>query len=286
MTTHEVHLDVYEGPLDLLLYLIRKNDLDIYDIPISQITSEYLSYLDLIKELKLDVAGDFLVMTSTLMQIKARTLLPAQTAETEEGGPDPKAELVNRLLEYQRYKEAARTLGARMSVTKDIHYRGAPLISRDDYSMNASLFDLLGAFRDVLKNLKPDVREIIYEEVPVEVKIREILSFLEDKPFATFREILQRETTRRGLIATFLALLELIRLNQIVARQTEVFGEIRVYRMEALPEEVRSENAEVRSEIQKTEEETPNGMPETGDMEPKSCDYMSDVGTEDQQKTD
>jgi segregation and condensation protein A len=106
--------------------------------------------------------------------------------------------------------------------------------------MEASLFDLLDAFRDVLKNLKPEVREIVYEEVPIEVKIREILGFLSERAFATFKEILQRETTRRGLIVTFLAVLELIRLKQIVARQVEMFGDIRIYRMEALPEDLKA----------------------------------------------
>lgn len=232
MTAHEVRLEVFEGPLDLLLHLIQKDDLDIYDIPISQITSEYLSYIDLLKEMKLDVAGEFLVMAATLMQIKARTLLPAPSVEGEDG-PDPRAELVNRLLEYQRYKEAARELEKKLQNNKDFHYRGAPVFSEDDFVMDASLFDLLDAFRDVLKDLRPEVREILYEEIPIEVKIREILTFLEGRPYATFREILRRETTRHALIVSFLAILELIRLKQIVARQTDNFGEIRVYRSEA-----------------------------------------------------
>src|SRR5271154_2575839 len=112
MTTtpgYEVHLEIFEGPLDLLLFLIKKNDLDIYDIPLHEITQEYLSYLDIIKDLNLETAGDFLVMASTLMQIKARTLLPSQEA-LEEQGPDPRAELISKLLEYQKYKEAAKFL--------------------------------------------------------------------------------------------------------------------------------------------------------------------------------
>jgi segregation and condensation protein A len=232
VSAHEVHLEVFEGPLDLLLHLIQKNDLDVYDIPISQITSEYLAYIDILKEMQLDVAGEFLVMASTLMQIKARTLLPAPAVEGEEG-PDPRAELVNRLLEYQRYKEASRDLEKRLQNNKDFHYRGAPVFSEDDYTLDVSLFDLLDAFRDVLKELRPEVREILYEEIPIEVKIREVLTFLEGRDYATFREILRRETTRHALIVTFLALLELIRLKQIVARQTDLFGEIRVYRSEA-----------------------------------------------------
>jgi segregation and condensation protein A len=237
MTTHEVHLEIFEGPLDLLLHLIKKNDLDVYDIPISQITSEYLSYIDVMKELKLDVAGEFLVMASTLVQIKARTLLPAPSTESEEG-PDPRAELISRLLEYQRYKEAARELEQRLTSFKDYHYRGAPVFSEEDYALDATLFDLMDAFRDVLKDLKPGVREIFYEEIPIEVKIREILTFLENREYATFRDILRREESRHALIVTFLAILELIRLKQIVARQAQLFGEIRVYRTQVRPEDL------------------------------------------------
>jgi segregation and condensation protein A len=228
---NQVHLDIFEGPLDLLLYLIKKSDLDVYDIPISQITSEYLAYINVMKDLKLDLAGEFLVMASTLMQIKARTLLPS--GETEEAdGPDPRAELVNRLLEYQRYKEAAKMFDARLKENKDIFYRGTPVFNDTDYVLDASLFDLLDAFRDMLKDLKPEVREIIVQEIPLEVKIRDVLAFLEKNPNPTFRDILQNETTRHGLIVTFLAILELIRLRQIVARQTSVFKDIRVYRVD------------------------------------------------------
>src|SRR3982751_4578970 len=123
--TIDVRLENFEGPLDLLLFLIRKNDLDIYDIPISQITQEYLSYLDLIKELDLEMAGEFLVMASTLMQIKAQMLLPSPEGEEAEG-PDPRQELVNKLLEYQRYKEAAGLLTVYNEKAKDVYYRQVP----------------------------------------------------------------------------------------------------------------------------------------------------------------
>lgn len=224
----QVRLEVFEGPLDLLLHLIRKNDLSITDIPISQITTEYLAYLDLLKDLKLDVAGDYLVMAATLMQIKAHMLLPAPPPEAAE--EDPRAELIDRLLEYQRYKEAARQLEGRLRLSKDVHYRAGALIGEDDYQLKTSLFDLLDAFRHVLKGLNPDVRDIFYEEVPLEVKIREILSFLETHPRTTFREMLGRESTRRGLIGAFLALLELVRMHQIRVVQSQVFGEIFVER--------------------------------------------------------
>lgn len=244
MTTagNNVKLDVFEGPLDLLLYLIKKNDLNIHDIPLSQITNDFLQYLGLLKDLNLNIAGEFLVMAATLMQIKARTLLPAPSRDEEET-VDPRADLVHRLLEYQRFKEASRHLEGRLHATKDIHFRGAPTFGETDYTMDASLFDLLDAFRDVLKNLRPRVREIESEDVPIEVKITDVLAFLSGRPYATFREILERETTRRGLIITFLAILELIRLKEIAARQSEAFAEIRVYRRDALPENLETEGA-------------------------------------------
>jgi len=245
---NEVNLDVFEGPLDLLLYLIKRSDLNIHDIPISRITSEYLGMLDLLKDLNLNLAGDYLVMAATLMQIKAKSLLPvpASLAEEEE---DPRANLVNRLLEYQRFKEASRHLEQKLIASKDVHFRGAPVLNDTDYTMEASLFDLLDAFRDVLKNLKPRVREIESDDVPIEVKIKDVLAFLASRPFATFKEILTRETTRRGLIITFLAVLELIRLRQIAARQTESFGDIRVYHVNALPKELETEPVATEGEV-------------------------------------
>jgi len=237
---NHVSLEVFEGPLDLLLYLIKKNDLNIHDIPIAKITSDYIAVLDALQELDLSLAGEFLVMAATLMQIKARSLLPAPARLGEEE-EDPRATLVHRLLEYQRFKEASRHLEQKLHAAKDVHYRGTPILGDADYTMEASLFDLLDAFRDVLKNLKPRVREIEFDDVPIEVKIKELLAWLADRPFSTFRDILLRETSRRGLIVTFLAVLELIRLRQIVARQTDSFGDIRVYRMEALPKDLETE---------------------------------------------
>jgi segregation and condensation protein A len=245
---NEVNLDVFEGPLDLLLYLIKRSDLNIHDIPISHITSEYLGMLDILKDLNLNLAGDYLVMAATLMQIKAKSLLPvpASLAEEEE---DPRANLVDRLLEYQRFKEASRHLEQKLIASKDVHFRGSPVLNDTDFTMEASLFDLLDAFRDVLKNLKPRVREIESDDVPIEVKIKDVLAFLASRPFATFKEILTRETTRRGLIITFLAVLELIRLRQIAARQTESFGDIRVYHVNALPHELESEPVATEGEV-------------------------------------
>src|ERR1044071_6827579 len=185
---YQVKIDIFEGPLDLLLHLIQKNDLDIYDIPIAQITSEYLNYLDFFKELNLNVAGEFLVMAATLMQIKARLLLPAD--EQGEGeGPDPRAELIQRLVEYQKFKEAANVLGKRFDLHRDVYYRGAPLFSREDQTLELDLTQLVDAFQGVLASSETTVREILVEEIPVEVRIREVLDVLESRPYVAFCEI-------------------------------------------------------------------------------------------------
>jgi segregation and condensation protein A len=228
--TYQVKIDIFEGPLDLLLHLIQKNDLDIYDIPISQITAEYVRYLDLLTELNLNVAGDFLIMATTLIQIKAKTLLPVDPADAEAEGPDPRAELVQRLLEYQRFKQVAKQLGSRYDENRDVFYRGAPIFSKDDQVLDLSLTKLLEAFQKVLVTADTGVREILVEEIPVEVRIREILDELGMKQILMFSDLFPAGTTRRALVVTFLALLELIRLKQVRVSQLENFGEIHISR--------------------------------------------------------
>ena len=277
---YDVHLEIFEGPLDLLLYLIKKNDLEIAEIPIAQITSEYLAYLDLMKELNLDIAGEFLVMASTLMQIKARMLLPAPEEETEEG-PNPLEELKAKLLEYQKFKEVAQTLGQKEEYFNNVYYRPAPVFEKDDYVLNVSLFDLLDNFHNVFKELPSNVREIVYQVIPIEEKIREILDLMEGRDFILFNDILKLQTSKQALIVCFMAVLELIRLKQIVARQSKLFEEIRVYRIgmnaTAVPEpEVAEEfpsdgppaptpKAEKAAPVEGTPEETPAAEEEAND---------------------
>ena len=228
--TYDVHLDMFEGPLDLLLYLIRKNDLEIADIPIAGITAEYLSYLDIMKEFNLEIAGDFLVMASTLMQIKARMLLPSPETE-EEDGPDPLEELKARLYEYQKFKEVAQIMGARELECAQFYYRHPPVFDKEDFVLDVSIFDLLDGFRAVLQELPNDIKEIVYKEIPIEEKIREIMDIFEERSFITFSDILQHQRTRHDLVVCFLAILELIRLRQIIGRQSRVFDDIRIYRV-------------------------------------------------------
>jgi segregation and condensation protein A len=228
--TYDVHLENFEGPLDLLLYLIKKNDLEISEIPIAQITAEYLSCIDLMKELNLEIAGEFLVMASTLMQIKARMLLPRTENEQDEG-PNPLEELKAKLYEYQKFKEVAGMLSTRETEFSQVYYRPTPVFDKEDYVLDVSLFDLLESFRSMIQELPKEVKEVVYKEIPIEQKIREILDLLEGKQYLTFREVFQWETTRRGFIVSFLSMLELIRLKQIIARQSDIFEEIRIYRI-------------------------------------------------------
>jgi segregation and condensation protein A len=232
----DVSLEMFEGPLDLLLHLIKKNDLEISDIPIAQITHEYLAYLDVLKDLNLEMAGEFLVMASTLMQIKAHMLLPAPDASEEDSGPDPRAELVNKLLEYQRFKEAAGVLTVYKEKAKDIYYRDVPPhFDHEDFMLRATVLDLLSAFKRVLDQAPREVGHILREEITIEGKIRDVLDRLEKQPSMAFSELFSGAERRIDLIITFLALLELIRMKQVVAMQSDTFGSIRLFRADAAP---------------------------------------------------
>jgi len=254
----DVRLDNFEGPLDLLLYLVRKSDLDISDIPIAEITQEYLAYLDLMKDLNLETAGEFLVMASMLMQIKAQMLLPSPTVEEEEG-PDPRQELMDKLFEYQQFKEAAGILAACNEKAKDVFYRSIPPhFDDEDFVLKASIFDLLGAFKRVLEEAPREVGQILREEIPLEVRIREVLELLQEKTSLAFDELFPRKIRRLDLIVTFMALLELIRLKQVVACQASIFGEIRIYRADCAPVPAASASREPEPRPQTPEAAQPN----------------------------
>ncbi|MBI5243960.1 MAG: segregation/condensation protein A [Elusimicrobia bacterium] len=231
---YEVHLELFEGPLDLLLYLIKKDDLDIRDIPISQITQEYLEYLDLMKELNLDVAGEFLVMASTLIQIKAHTLLPSHEGLDDGAeGPDPRREFAEKLLEYQKFKEAARFLDTRSAEWDGVFYRGAPRFAEHDKSLNIRIFDLLSTVREILGRAEDRGRVIVGEEFRIEEKIGKILGLLEGKPYVLFRDIFKDERLKLGILTCFIAVLELIKTQKIIARQEAPLAEILIYKRQA-----------------------------------------------------
>ncbi|BAG13783.1 segregation and condensation protein A [Endomicrobiia bacterium] len=227
---YDIHLDTFEGPLDILLHLIKKNDLEINEIKIAEITAEYLTYLDLMQELNIDIAGEFLVMSSTLIQIKARTLIPSNN-EKDILEDDSLSFLKNRLFEYQKYKELGRLLSYKIIENSQIYYRPALPINKQDFVLDATIFDLVGSFRTALTRLPENIKEIMYQEIPIETKIREILDVLEGRQYISFNDILRMQETKTALIVCFMAVLELVKNKQIVAKQSELFSEIRIYRI-------------------------------------------------------
>jgi segregation and condensation protein A len=235
----KVRLETFEGPLDLLLYLIKKNEIDIYDIPISVITQQYLEYLEIMKNLNLDVAGEFLLMAATLLHIKSKMLLPATGEEEGEGEKeeeDPRAELVRRLLEYQRFKEAAQQLVKGPLLDREVFVRsffGESLAEKEgeeDVSAEVTLFDLLEVMKKVLEGLPAeDFQEISVEHLNIKDKILHIMERLWEADSMAFTELYTASTPRGEIIVTFLALLELLRLRMIRVYQGETFGTIRIF---------------------------------------------------------
>jgi segregation and condensation protein A len=228
---YNIHLDTFEGPLDLLLHLIKKNDLEISEIRIADITAEYLSYIGLIQNLNIEIAGEFLVMASTLMQIKSKSLLPSSGDDLEQEENDMLDQLKNRLLEYQKYKEIGKLLSYKVLENGQVYYRPEQVINKHDFILDVTIFDLTRCFRKALIRLPQDIKEIMYQEIPIEVKIREILDILEDKEYVSFTEILKNQNTKAALIVCFMAVLELVKNKQIIAKQSELFTEIRIYKV-------------------------------------------------------
>jgi segregation and condensation protein A len=230
---YTVRLEVFEGPLDLLLHLIHKNELDIFNIPIALITEQYLDYLKLMKVLNLDIAGEYLLIASTLLHIKSKMLLPTPSEEEEEEGEDPRAELVRRLLEYQKYKNAAAELEKRPMLDRDVFIRLMPAETEkpaEEERMEVSLFELLEAFRQVLERMKPEsFHEVILERISVEEKIEEILSLLQrENRSMAFHLLFPEQAPLRLVIVTFLAILELVKMKRVRIFQMAPFETIRV----------------------------------------------------------
>ncbi|UCD85390.1 MAG: segregation/condensation protein A [Deltaproteobacteria bacterium] len=235
-TDYKVKLDIFEGPLDLLLYLIKKNEFDIFDIPIAVVTEQYLEYIKLMKELNLDVAGEFLVMASTLMHIKSKMLLPSRgEEEDEEEQEDPRAELVRRLLEYQQYKEAASQLQERELLERDVFARKfAPEELKEQTEtgtlIEVSTYDLVEAFRRILKEVPEGlVHEIALDKLSVAERIQQLLDRLASAESLTFESFFTDLSSKPEIIVTFLAILEMVRLRLIRAYQDKPYGTIRIY---------------------------------------------------------
>ena len=226
-----VHINVFEGPMDLLLHLIKKDNLDVCDINIAEITKQYLDYLNVMKELNLEVAGEFLVMASTLMQIKAKTLLPSQAPTSENEGPDPAKELIAKLVEYQKYKEACSYLNQKLEENKDKFYRSAPIFDNGEKVINVQMFDLLAAVKRAFERLdeRKRIELLKIEEFPIEMKMQKVVDMLKNRTWVLLDDIFVGETKKRGIITCFMALLELIKIKKLLARQDEQEGQIRIY---------------------------------------------------------
>lgn len=229
---------MFEGPLDLLLYLIKKNDIDIYDIPITEITDQYLEYIDAMKTLDLNIVGDFLVMAATLMHIKSKMLLPADPLAQEEEEEDPRDELVKRLEEYKKFKEIAEQLKDKESHRQDLFPRiideeALNEIKEDakEVMIEATLFDLINALSQALRKIpEKTTYQVTEEEYTVEQKIHEILHTLLEKDDIHLGGLFAKSENKMEVIVTFIAVLELVRLKEIVCMQKRPFDEIVVQR--------------------------------------------------------
>lgn len=227
--SYRVRLEVFEGPMDLLLYLIKKDEIEIKDIPIAHITEQYLEYMTLMQELDISVAGDFLVMASTLIYIKSKMLLPpTPKIEGEEDlNEDPRAELMERLLEYQKFKEAAQMLHSRGEIEAAVYTRGALETDKANPEVSATVFDLLRVFREILKRAETVAEmEIHRDEVTMSEKLAQINLLLDLGEEVNIRHLFENSRSKRELILTFLAFLEMVKGMQITLTQRELFGDI------------------------------------------------------------
>jgi segregation and condensation protein A len=232
-----IQLPVFEGPLDLLLYLIRRERIDIHDIPIAPITRQYMEYLDLMREMNLDVAGDFMVMAATLIHIKSKMLVPVDPTEAQgEDAEDPREALVQRLLEFERYKAAAGVLYEKRQIRAATWTRpetAVPTFLDDagEEMLEAGLFDLISAFKELLDRRKTLLaHEVESEGKSVEQRMDEVLALVREGQSIDFLDLFEGQATKADMIVTFLALLELIRLKTVKVYQRGSFGAIRVFR--------------------------------------------------------
>lgn len=236
--SYKLKLDIFEGPLDLLLFLIKKNDIDIYDIPIARVTDQYLEYIEMMKMLDLEIVGEFLVMAATLLQIKSKMLLPPDPNALAEEEIDPRDELVQRLQEYRVFKEIAEQLKSKENERQNFFTRQVDEEARKEMENDAkevyfetNLFDLINAFSAALSKLKEDKSyEVSKEEFTVEQKIHDILHSLLAQPRLLLTEIFGMAKSKVEMIVSFMAILELIRLKEIIVAQKRLFADIEVLR--------------------------------------------------------
>jgi segregation and condensation protein A len=237
MSEYRVNLEIYNGPLDLLLYLIRREEVDIYDIPIARVTDQYIQYVELLQQVDPNLAGDFLVLAATLIEIKTRMLLP--TVAPEEAGEDsleidPRAELVRQLLEYKAFKDAAGDL-QEAAAARALKFPRRPVAPELEGEAaldleDAQVWDLLEAFRKVMESIGQAAvaHQVIYDDTPIELWETDILDRLEREGAMTFERVFAGRSTRGEILGLFLALLELVRLKRVLANQDSNFGDIRI----------------------------------------------------------
>ncbi|MBN1942386.1 MAG: segregation/condensation protein A [Phycisphaerae bacterium] len=287
MAEYRVNLEMYNGPLDLLLYLIRRDEVDIHDIPIVSITEQYLSYVDMLQALDPNLAGEFLVMAATLIEIKSRMLLPVSEAAGEDGedefGIDPRADLVRQLLQYKAFKDAAGDLqlAAELHALKHARRPGRVHLGdeKDVDLEEVRIWDLFDAFRGVMDAIgrRPQNHEVIYDDTPVELHAEDILDRLQRDGAMSFEKIFEGRDQRSEIIGLFLALLELIRLQKIFVVQGENFGRIDVHVNPNPPEERDVEHLFARATLGDEDRE---GFPEAVDekdfAEASPSDYISE----------
>ncbi|MBF0492266.1 MAG: segregation/condensation protein A [Deltaproteobacteria bacterium] len=228
---YKINLPAFEGPLDLLMHLIRKNDVQVENIPIVTILEQYLHYINLMQELNIDLAGEFILMAAELAHIKSKMLLPEEKSEEEDEGEDPRAELARRLLEYQRFKDVASRLAERPFLGRDVFihppYRETGNI--EEPVLQADSYKLLLAFNGVLKRLKPEkYHEVAMERLSVSQRIYQLIEYFKTASSITFEEVFETAQTKGECIVTFLALLEMIRLKLIRVWQAEAQAAIRI----------------------------------------------------------
>jgi segregation and condensation protein A len=233
---YKIKLEIFEGPFDLLLFLIKKNEVDIYDIPIHEITEQFLEYIDLMKILDLEVAGEFIEMVALLMNIKARMLLPKPIGISDDEYEDPRTELVERLIEYKRFKDAAAEIGDFEARRRKLFSRKSfekyflkKEISTEEYLNDISLFHLLLALKKALDNMpKITEHQVTRIDITIEEQTEYILSQLTKNEVLLFSELVKKMTERIVIIVTFMALLDLINKKQLTVKQSENFEDIRI----------------------------------------------------------
>ncbi|MFH1503998.1 MAG: segregation/condensation protein A [Candidatus Omnitrophota bacterium] len=231
----KINLDIFEGPLDLLLYLIKKDHLNIYDIPIADVVEQYIQFLDLMKLLDINLASEYLVTAANLINIKSKMLLPREE-EPQAPEEDPREELIRRLLEYEKFKEAADFFREK-ELERDKYYRRpqSQVQGSHEIYIEASIFDLISAFKTALKEIPKDVFfEVVKDEFTVEEKVHDLLHLLLTKEKVALKELFSQARNKLEIVVTFLAILELIKLREVVAVQEELFGSISIARSDKI----------------------------------------------------